>query len=72
MIGSAEKFAAIQKVALIENLDPNQLMFFPPTQQAQNTELALFLMGMFQNKISINFETLTSILSDLVNDLPES
>lgn len=47
-------------------------MFFPPTQQAQNTELALFLMGMFQAKIQISFEMLTGLLTGLVNDsLPE-
>ena len=43
-------------------------MFFPPTQQVQNTELALYLMGMFQNQITIGFEMLMSLLNDLVDE----
>ena len=55
----------------IDGMQQAELMFFPPTQQAQNTELALFLMGMFQTNIEIGFDTLKSILADLVADVPE-
>jgi len=58
-------------VQSIDGMQQAELMFFPPTQQAQNTELALFLMGMFQTNIEIGFDTLKSILADLVADVPE-
>ena len=32
MLGSPEKFAAIQQIQLIETLDTSALMFYPPTE----------------------------------------
>lgn len=50
----------------MDSLDQAQLMYFPPTQQPQNQELALFFMGMFQRTVQVGFETLNSILQGLI------
>lgn len=36
MIGTPQKFQGMQQIEQIQALDANQLIFFPPTQQAQN------------------------------------
>ena len=71
IVGSQEKFAKLACTTSVEQLSLEQSMFFPPTQEAQNTELALFLMGMLHNTSHVSFETLAKILGDLTSEMPE-